>query len=146
LDASARTIGNGHARVLVPGARDHEEIHVINGIHTILYSSDAEADRAFLRDVLGLGHVDAGDGWLIFGLPPAEIAVHPDETSGRQQFLLMCDDVAAFVAGMAEHGVVCDPVTDQGWGRLTGFTLPGGGQLEVYEPRHERPEPMEGPA
>jgi len=113
---------------------------VITGAHTIIFSKDAGADRAFLRDVLKLTNVDAGDGWLIFGLPPSEVAVHPADENGAHELYLLCDDVAAFVAEMARHGVATGPVTEQGWGLLTRLTLPGGGELGVYEPRHLRPQ------
>lgn len=112
---------------------------MIQGAHVIVYSRDAEADRAFLRDVVGLSHVDAGDGWLIFGLPPSEVAVHPAETGGTHELYFLCADVEATVAELAGKGVACSPVEDMGWGRLTRITLPGGGQLGVYEPRHARP-------
>ena len=112
---------------------------MITGAHSIIYSTDAEADRAFLRDVLGLKGVDAGGGWTIFGLPPAEVAVHPGEKDDGHELYLMCDDVAAFVAEMKAKGVACGPVQDLRWGRLTEVTLPGGGKLGVYEPRHARP-------
>lgn len=115
---------------------------MITGAHSIIYSKDAEADRAFLRDVLKFPHVDVGRGWLIFGLPPAEVAVHPGEANGVHEFYLMCDDVAAFVAEMAKHGAACDPVQDQGYGLVTAVTLPGGGKLGVYQPRHARPPAM----
>lgn len=110
---------------------------VIRGAHTILYSSDAEADRAFLRDVLGFPHVDAGGGWLIFRLPPGEVAVHPAETSGAVELYLVCDDVEATVAELTAAGVRFEqPVSDQGWGRLTTLRLPGGGRIGLYEARH----------
>jgi hypothetical protein len=115
---------------------------MITGAHAIVYSRDPEADRAFLREVLGLPHVDVGGGWLIFGLPPAEVAVHPAEDNGRHELYLLCDDVAAFVAAMQARNVVCGPVTDQRWGLLTEIVLPGGGKLGVYQPRHARPKPM----
>src|SRR5216110_3394070 len=115
---------------------------MINGAHSIIYSTSPEADRAFLRDVLKLTHVDAGDGWLIFGLPPAEVAVHPSETNDVHEFYLMCDDLDAFIAELKKHDIACDPVQDQGWGLLTKLTLPGGSKLSVYQPRHARPEPM----
>jgi catechol 2,3-dioxygenase-like lactoylglutathione lyase family enzyme len=118
---------------------------MIIGAHSIVYSKDAAADRAFLRDVLELPNVDVGDGWLIFGLPPAEVAIHPSKENDHHAFYLMVDDVEAFVAEMATHGIACGPVQDQGWGRLTPLTLPGGGTLGVYQPRHARPEPMPGP-
>jgi hypothetical protein len=114
----------------------------INGAHSIIYTKDAEADRAFLRDVLQLSNVDAGQGWLIFGLPPSEVAVHPWEQNDRHEFYLMCDDVHAFVAEMVAREVACSPVRDEGYGLFTDITLPGGGKLGVYEPRHPRPEPM----
>jgi len=112
---------------------------MINGAHVVLYSTDPDADRAFLRDVLGLPHVDAGGGWLIFGLPPSEVAVHPAESGGRHELYLMCEDVDGFVAAATARAVACSEVQDRGWGRLTAITLPGGGELGVYEPRHERP-------
>jgi hypothetical protein len=112
---------------------------MITGAHAIVYSRDPEADRAFLREVLQLPHVDVGGGWLIFGLPPAEVAVHPADDNGRHELYLLCDDVGAFVAAMAARNVACGPVTDQRWGLLTEVVLPGGGKLGVYEPRHARP-------
>jgi hypothetical protein len=112
---------------------------MIIGAHSILYSANADADRAFLRDVLKLDGVDAGGGWLIFGLPPAELAVHPAEGGGTQELYLMCDDVAAFVTEMKAKHVACDPVQKERWGSLTRVTLPGGGKLGVYQARHARP-------
>jgi hypothetical protein len=110
---------------------------VILGAHTILYSREAEADRAFLRDVLGFPSVDAGGGWLIFRLPPGEVAVHPAEESGAVELYLVCDDVEATVAKLAGAGVSFDgPISDQGWGRLSTFRLPGGGRIGLYEARH----------
>jgi hypothetical protein len=119
---------------------------MITGAHAIVYSKDPEADRTFLRDVLGLPHVDVGGGWLIFGLPPAEVAVHPAEESGRQELYLMCDDVAALVAELAARNVACGPVSDQRWGLLTEVALPGGGKLGVYQPRHVRPPQHAAPS
>jgi len=115
---------------------------MISGAHTILYSTDPEADRAFLRDVLKLTHVDVGRGWLIFGLPPSEIAVHPAEESGHQEFWFMCDDMEIFLAEMQRHEIICDPVQDQRYGLLTYLTLPGGGKVGIYQPRHARPPAM----
>ena len=115
---------------------------MITGAHSILYSKDPDADRTFLRDVLGLPHVDVGHGWLIFGLPPAEVAIHPAEETDRHELYLMCDDIRAFVAETTSHGIECGPVRDEGWGLLSQLTLPSGGKLGVYEPRHARPEPM----
>jgi catechol 2,3-dioxygenase-like lactoylglutathione lyase family enzyme len=196
---------------------------MINGAHVIIYSTDAEADREFFRDVLGLSHVDVGDGWLIFGLPPSEVAVHPtgggmhegDESrgehngnghggaaeemeageqesedegfaedegfsaggaelgeeaeaeeemeagedeeeeeeseeeggaeGGRHELYLMCDDIESFVSEVGARSLECSPVQDQGWGLLTQITLPGGGRLGVYQPRHARPPTVEMP-
>ena len=112
---------------------------MINGAHVIIYSKDAEADRAFLRDVLELPHVDVGEGWLIFGLPPSEVAVHPAGGSDKHELFFMCESVETTAAQLAERGIACGPIEDQGWGRLTRLTLPGGGEIGVYEPRHERP-------
>jgi hypothetical protein len=112
---------------------------MINGAHAIIYSSNAEADRAFLRDVLKLAHVDVGGGWLIFALPPAEVAVHPGDENDVHELYLMCDNVERLISEMREHAIACTNVEDQGWGRLTHVTLPGGGRLGVYQPRHERP-------
>ena len=112
---------------------------MINGGHVIIYSGDAEADRAFFRDVLDYPHVDAGAGWLIFKLPPSEIAVHPVDGPPVHELYLMCDDLAAFIAQMSEHGLTCsDPHTER-WGRITDLTLPGGGTIGVYEPSHASP-------
>jgi len=115
---------------------------LINGAHVIVYSTNPDADRAFLRDVIGLPHVDVGHGWLIFGLPPSEIAVHPAEKQSSHELYFMCDNIEAFVVAMQARDVVCGPVQNQGWGLLTQLTLPGGGTLGVYQPRHARPEPM----
>ena len=114
---------------------------MILGAHIIVYSKHSDVDRAFFQDVLGLGHVDVGGGWLIFGLPPAELAVHPGESNDVHELYLMCDDVEAFVARMAEHGIACTAIQNQGWGMLTSVTLPGGGKLGVYQPRHASPKP-----
>jgi catechol 2,3-dioxygenase-like lactoylglutathione lyase family enzyme len=112
---------------------------MIVGAHSIVYSKDPEADRAFFRDVLGLPHVDAGDGWLIFGLPPSEVAVHPSDENDVHGLYLLCDSVEAFVRAMKARHVTCGPVLNRGWGLLTQVALPGGGRLGVYEPRHARP-------
>ena len=115
---------------------------MIIGAHSIIYSTSPDADRAFLRDVLNLTNVDVGGGWLIFGLPPAEVAVHPSDKNDVHEFYLMCDDVEALIAEMKKHNVVCAPVQDEGWGLLTHLTLPGGGKLGIYQPRHARPKAM----
>ena len=115
---------------------------MIIGAHSIVYSTSPDADRGFLRDVLRLSSVDVGEGWLIFGLPPAEVAVHPSTKNDVHELYLMCDDVEAFVAAMKSHGIACGPVQNQGWGLLTRLALPGGGKLGVYQPRHARPKPM----
>ena len=112
---------------------------MITGAHTIIYTTDPEADRAFFRDVLELPNVDAGGGWLIFGLPPAEVAFHPTEEAPRHAFFLLCDDVEKFAARMGTLDVACTAIVDEPWGRLVDITLPGGGLLGVYEARHERP-------
>ena len=113
---------------------------MIVGAHSLIYSKSPDADRAFLRDVLNLPNVDVGDGWLIFGLPPAEVAVHPSDENDVHTFYLMCDDVEALIAEMNKRDVSCGPVQDEGWGLLTQVTLPGGGKLGIYQPRHARPK------
>ena len=113
---------------------------MITGVHGIIFSEDAEADRAVFRDVLTLTSVDAGDGWLIFALPPAELAVHPSDGGSRHELYLMCDDVESTVDELSAKGVeFTGPITDQGWGLLTAIKLPGGGELGLYEPRHPSP-------
>ena len=112
---------------------------MIIGAHAIVYSKDSDADRAFFRDVLDFPHVDAGGGWLIFGLPPSEVAVHPAEGNGMHELYLMTDDVEAFVADMQKRGVTCEPLSNQRWGILTSVRLPGGGSLGVYQPLHASP-------
>ena len=109
---------------------------MITGAHVILYSKDAELDRAFLRDVLGFGHVDAGRGWLIFALPPAEVAVHPADAEEHHELYLLCEDVKAVTATLTAMGVACAPITEAGWGTVTRITLPSGGQLGLYSPKH----------
>jgi hypothetical protein len=110
-----------------------------HGAHVIIYSKDAEADRAFLRDVLKYESVDAGHGWLIFALPPAEVAVHPSDQNDVHELFLMCDDVHAFIAEMKKQSVPCSPIDEQRWGSITRLTLPGGGKLGVYQPKHASP-------
>ena len=110
------------------------------GVHSIIYSKKPEADRTFLRDVLGLSHVDVGDGWLIFGLPRGELAVHPSSKNNVQELYFMCKDIGAFVSAMEEKGIRCGAVQMLRWGKLTKVKLPGGGKLGVYEPLHARPK------
>ena len=110
---------------------------MITGVHALVFSKDAEAVRGFFRDVLGLSSVDAGGGWLIFALPPAELADDPAEASGAHELYLMCDDIAATVRELEGKGVqFAGPVSDQGFGLMTRIKLPGGGELGLYEPRH----------
>src|SRR5262245_8435479 len=102
---------------------------MITGMHAIIYSTKPEADRAFLRDVLAFRHVDVGHGWLIFALPPAEVAVHPGSKDDVHELYLMCDDIDALTKQMTERGVPCSAVQNMGWGMLTKIELPGGGKL-----------------
>ena len=115
---------------------------MIIGAHSIIYSKSPELDRTFLRDVLELPNIDLGGGWLIFGLPPAEVALHPSSKNDVHEFYLMCDDVEALIGEMKKRSIACEPVQDQGWGLLTHVTLPGGGKLGIYQPRHARPKAM----
>ena len=108
---------------------------MIFGSHIVVFSSDAHADRAFMADVLGLDHVDAGGGWLIFGLPPAELAIHPAETAGAELYF-MCDDLATEMRTLAERGVPCSEVEEPRWGSVTKIRLPGGGAVGLYQPKH----------
>ena len=110
------------------------------GAHAVLYSADAKRDREFFRNTLNLASVDVGGGWLIFALPPAEIAVHPADAGAGHELFLMCGDVEAFIAKMRSEGIECGPVHEQSWGRLTQLQLPSGGKLGVYQPLHERPK------
>lgn len=112
---------------------------MITGAHIIVYSRDADKDRAFLKDILGLAHVDVGHGWLIFKLPPSEAAVHPSDENDKHELYFMCDDIEAEMKRLQVKGVACEPVSTQGWGRSTRMQLPGGGTLGMYEPRHARP-------
>lgn len=111
---------------------------MIIGAHCIVGSTSPEVDVVFFRDVLKLTSVNDG-GYVIFGLPPAEVSVHDADKDSGHEIFLMCDDVKAFVTEMAKRNIACSPPQDQGWGVLTQVTLPGGGKLGVYEPRHKRP-------
>lgn len=113
---------------------------MISGTHVILYSTKAEADRAFFRDILGFNSVDAGQGWLIFALPPAEAAFHPadrnaDGSAGHELYL-MCHDLPAEMAALADKGVRFSAVQEARWGSITRLLLPGGGQVGLYQPKH----------
>lgn len=119
---------------------------MINGAHIVVYSTDAEADRAFMKDVLKYPHVDAGGGWLIFKLPPAEVAVHPDKKGDAHELYLMCDDLKATMADLKKVKVACDKPMDLPWGKLTYFKLPGGGKLGLYEPKHPLAHSLKAPS
>jgi catechol 2,3-dioxygenase-like lactoylglutathione lyase family enzyme len=122
---------------------------MINAAHVVIYTKDAELDRAFFRDVLGLKWVDAGHGWLIFALPPAELGIHPTEEGcgpdsdvlkGRHQLYLMCNNVESTVQDLKGKGVeFTQPIKDVGFGLLTAMKLPGGSELHLYQPRHPSP-------
>jgi catechol 2,3-dioxygenase-like lactoylglutathione lyase family enzyme len=113
---------------------------VITGVHAIIFSRDAEADRAFFRDVLDLPSVDAGGGWLIFALPPAELAAHPTEGTSRHELYLMCDDISATVEELRAKGIeFISEISDEGFGLMTSLRLPGGSELSLYQPSHASP-------
>jgi catechol 2,3-dioxygenase-like lactoylglutathione lyase family enzyme len=107
-----------------------------SGAHIIVYSKDAEADRAFLDHVLGLRSVDAGHGWLIFALPPAEVAVHPGDDNGRHELYFMCDDLRSEISALRDKGVSCSEVEEARWGSIVKIQLPGGGNVGLYQPKH----------
>ena len=109
---------------------------MISGAHVVVYGKNAEADRAFFRDVLGFKSVDAGHGWLIFALPPAEAAFHPSDESGVHELYLMCDDLKAEMASLAKKGVKCSEVQEARWGSITKMRLPSGGEVGLYQPKH----------
>jgi len=112
---------------------------MINGAHVVIYTKDAEADRAFFRDVLNFPSVDAGHGWLIFAMPPAEAAFHDAENNARHELFLMCDDIASTLKELKSKKVKVSDVTEQRWGKLATFTLPGGGKVGLYQPKHPKP-------
>jgi len=114
---------------------------VLTGAHVLIMSSDAHGDSAFLRDVLDLPHVDAGEGFLIFGLPPAEVAMHETEPGhgGKHELYLICDDIHALVDEMTSRGMACEPIAERGWGSVSSIVLPSGLKLGVYEAHHARP-------
>jgi len=109
---------------------------MISGSHFILYSKDADADRAFLRDTLGFHHVDAGHGWLIFALPPAEAAIHPAQDGGRHELYFMCDDLKTEMAALTKKGVQFSAVEEARWGSITKLRLPSGAEIGLYQPKH----------
>jgi catechol 2,3-dioxygenase-like lactoylglutathione lyase family enzyme len=113
-----------------------KEQGMIFGAHVIVSSKDANADRAFLREVLGLSSVDAGRGWLIFALPPAEVAVHPAEETGGHELYFMCDDLKAEISALGNKGIHCSEVQEARWGSITRVRLPGGGDVGLYQPKH----------
>ena len=112
---------------------------MVFGAHVIIYSADATADRAFFRDVLGFPSVDAGHDWLIFALPPAELAVHPAESGGAPELYFMSDDLNADIAVLRDKKVQCSEVEDERWGTVTRIRLPGGGEVGLYQPKHPSP-------
>ena len=109
---------------------------MISGTHVIIYTKDAEADRAFFRDVLGFDSVDAGRGWLISALPPAETAFHPSDKNGSHELYFLCDNLKTEMAALAKKGVTCSEVHEERWGSITRMRLPGGGEIGVYQPKH----------
>jgi hypothetical protein len=111
---------------------------MIIGAHLIHYSKDAAADRDFIRDVLKAPHVDMGHGWLMFGLPPSDLAIHDEEAGMEQKFLLMCEDMGVFLEAMRNAGRACTPLEQKSWGLLTTLTLPSGAEIGVYQPNHPR--------
>ena len=113
---------------------------MINGVHAVVFSREADKVRAFFADVLGLAAVDAGGGWLIFALPPAELAVHPADGDGHHELYLMCDDIQATLTELRGKGVeVAREVSDQRWGLMAAIRLPDGSEFPIYEPRHPSP-------
>jgi catechol 2,3-dioxygenase-like lactoylglutathione lyase family enzyme len=112
---------------------------MISGSHVVVYSKNADADRDFFRDVLGFPSVDAGHGWLIFALPPAEAAFHPGAENGVHELYLMCDDIHAEIKALAQKGVDCSAIKEERWGSITKIPLPGGGHVGLYQPKHPRP-------
>jgi catechol 2,3-dioxygenase-like lactoylglutathione lyase family enzyme len=112
---------------------------MITGVHSIIYSANVESLRGFFRDVLGFDSVDSGGGWLIFALPPGELAAHPTDGDPKHELYLMCDDLDATVAQLRTKGVETGSVSDEGWGRLTYIKLPGGGEMGLYQPSHASP-------
>jgi catechol 2,3-dioxygenase-like lactoylglutathione lyase family enzyme len=121
-------------RIWIPSISLEEAM--ISGAHVVVYSKDADADRAFFRDVLGFKSVDAGHGWLIFALPPGEVALHPSEENGLHELYFMCEDLKAEMASLATKDVKCSKVEEARWGLITKMRLPGGGEVGLYQPNH----------
>lgn len=109
---------------------------MISGAHVVVYSKDAEADRAFFRDVLGFKSVDAGHGWLIFALPPGEAAFHPSDKNGPHELYFMCDNLRSEMAALMKKGVTCSKVEEARWGSITKMKLPSGEEVGLYQPKH----------
>src|ERR1700740_192635 len=109
---------------------------MITGAHTVIYSKNPDADKALFKDVLKLSNVDVGHGWLICGLPPSEVAFHPGDENSGSEFYLLCDDIRTFVKEMATHKLTCSEISEQRWGSVIQLTLPGGGKIGVYQPKH----------
>jgi catechol 2,3-dioxygenase-like lactoylglutathione lyase family enzyme len=114
---------------------------LFSGSHVVIYTRDAEADRALFRDVFGMPWVDAGEGWLILALPPAEVAFHPAESNDQHQLFLLYDQLGAAIERLRASGVECAPPVEEHWGVRTTFPLPGGGRLGLYQPKHPSPTP-----
>ena len=112
---------------------------MINGLHIVIYSKNAEKDRSFFKDVLKFPNVDVGNGWLIFSTPPSELALHPSVENNKHEAYLMCDDIEEQIKTLEQAGCSCAPIKDEGWGLLTSFTLPGGGSIGLYQPMHALP-------
>jgi hypothetical protein len=125
------TVENGERLIQSP-----QELAMITGAHIIVYSKDPEADRTFFRDVLKFSAVDAGHGWLIFALPPAEVAFHPSGENDQHELYFMCDDLKSAMESLNEKQVKCGPVKEERWGSLTTISLPGGGKIGLYQPKH----------
>jgi catechol 2,3-dioxygenase-like lactoylglutathione lyase family enzyme len=109
---------------------------MIFGMHTIVFTQDAQADRAFFRDVLSMESVDSGGGWLIFALPPGELAFHPTDGANVNELYLLCDDLAEEMDRLGAKGVAFSDVDEERWGNVTRFTLPGGSVVGLYQPKH----------
>jgi hypothetical protein len=136
---------HGYPKVVASGQDEERTSMTITGAHVIIYSQDAEADRAFIRDTLGFAGVDAGGGWLIFKLPPAEIALHPTDGEAKHEFYLMCDNIESTLGDLTAKGVeVSGTVRQERWGLIASINLPSGADLPIYEPRHPVAYALEG--